>query len=123
MLKEQYLPFLVVACGGFIGSILRYLVDSLVVMTLPGTLIVNTTGCFFMGIFMYESIYLGRFSRTTRQFCAVGIIGAYTTFSALEVQSFAAGPVVGLLNIAVTILLGFAAIWCGRLVILRGRFA
>jgi len=102
--------------------VLRYLTDAAVVLPLPGTLAVNTIGCFFLGIFMYESMYLGRFSRTTRQFCAVGIIGSFTTFSALAVQSFAAGPVIGAANLAATLLLGFAAIWCGRLLILHGRF-
>jgi CrcB protein len=116
------MPFAAVAVGGFIGAVLRYLVDAAVVLPLPGTLIVNTIGCFFLGIFMYESMYLGRFSRTTRQFCAVGIIGSFTTFSALEVQSFAVGPVMGVANLTATFLLGFAAIWCGRLVILHGRF-
>ncbi|MGA2698737.1 MAG: CrcB family protein [Methanoregula sp.] len=122
MLKEDCIPFLAVATGGCIGSMARFLIDEQIT-SLYGTLLVNTIGCFFLGIFMYESMYLGRFSRTTRQFCTVGIIGAFTTFSALEVQSFAAGPVLGLLNLAATLLLGFAAIWCGRLVILHGRFA
>jgi len=122
MLREDVTPSLAVAVGGFIGAVLRYLTDAAVVLPLPGTLAVNTIGCFFLGIFMYESMYLGRFSRTTRQFCAVGIIGSFTTFSALAVQSCAAGPVIGAANLAATLLLGFAAIWCGRLLILHGRF-
>ncbi|MGA2105172.1 CrcB family protein [Methanoregula sp.] len=120
---ELCIAFAAVAFGGFIGAVLRYLVDTGIVLTLPGTLVVNTTGCFFLGIFMYESMYLGRFSQTTRQFCAVGIIGSYTTFSALEVQSFAAGPLIGVANLVVTLLLGFFAIWLGRLVILYRRFS
>jgi CrcB protein len=122
MVKEAVTPFLAVAFGGFIGAVLRYLTDTALVLPLAGTLAVNTIGCFFLGIFMYESMYLGRFSRTMRQFCAVGIIGSFTTFSALTVQSFSAGPVLGVANLAATFLLGFAAIWCGRLVILHGRF-
>ena len=116
------MPFVAVAAGGFIGAALRYLVDNALVLPLAGTLAVNTIGCFFLGIFMYESMYLGRFSRTTRQFCAVGIIGSFTTFSALTVQSFAAGPLTGAANLAVTLLLGSAAVLCGRLFILHGRF-
>ncbi len=121
--RDACIPFIAVATGGFIGAVLRYLVDAAVVLPLAGTLIVNTVGCFFLGIFMYESMYLGRFSRTTRQFCAVGIIGSFTTFSALGVQSFAAGPVIGVANLAATLVLGFIAMWCGRMVILYGRFA
>lgn len=120
--REECVPFIVVAIGGFFGAVFRYLVDSTFALPLFGTLVVNTVGCFFLGIFMYESMYLGRFSRITRQFFAVGIIGSFTTFSALEVQSFAAGPVLGLANIVITLVLGFAAIWGGRQVILYGRF-
>jgi CrcB protein len=122
MVKEDVTPFLAVAAGGFIGAVLRYLTDSVLVLPLAGTLAVNTIGCFFLGIFMYESMYLGRFSRTMRQFCAVGIIGSFTTFSALTVQSFSAGPVIGVANLVATFVLGFAAVWCGRFVILHGRF-
>jgi CrcB protein len=118
----EWMPFAAVAIGGFIGAVLRYLTDTVLVFPLAGTLAVNTIGCFFLGIFMYESMYLGRFSRTTRQFCAVGIIGSFTTFSALTVQSFSAGPVMGVANLTATLVLGFAAVWCGRLVILHGRF-
>jgi len=117
-----WVPFAAVAAGGFVGAMLRYLTDTVLVLPLAGTLAVNTIGCFFLGIFMYESMYLGRFSRTTRQLCAVGIIGSFTTFSALTVQSFSAGPLVGAANIVATLVLGFAAVWCGRLVILHGRF-
>ena len=119
----EWMPFAAVASGGFIGAMLRYLTDAALVLPLAGTLAVNTVGCFFLGIFMYESMYLGRFPRLARQFCAVGIIGSFTTFSALTVQSFAAGPVAGAANLAVTLVLGLAAVWCGRYVVLHGRFA
>jgi CrcB protein len=122
MVKEDVTPFIAVAVGGFIGAVLRYLTDTALVLPLAGTLTVNTIGCFFLGIFMYESMYLGRFSRTMRQFCAVGIIGSFTTFSALTVQSFSAGPVIGVANLVATFVLGFAAVWCARFVILHGRF-
>ncbi len=36
MLKEDITPFLAVASGGFIGAVLRYLVDTSVVDSLPG---------------------------------------------------------------------------------------
>ena len=120
---RAWIPFAAVAAGGFIGAVLRYLTDTALVLPLAGTLAVNTIGCFFLGIFMYESMYLGRFPQVARQFCAVGIIGSFTTFSALTVQSFSAGPVMGVANLTVTLILGLAAVWCGRYVILHGRFA
>ena len=56
--SSEWMPFAAVAVGGFIGAVLRYLTDTAVFDSLPGTLIVNTIGCFFLGIFMYESMYL-----------------------------------------------------------------
>ena len=106
-------PYLLILAGGFTGAVLRYFVDEQI-PSLPGTLVVNFTGCFLMGVFMYESIYIGAFGRNTRIFFGIGVIGAFTTFSALAVQSFAAGPVTGLLSLSANLLLGFAGILAGR---------
>jgi CrcB protein len=115
-IKISFLPYLLIAAGGFVGSTLRYFIDEQI-PSLAGTLVVNFTGCFFMGIFMYESIYIGAFSRSTRLFFGIGVIGAFTTFSALSVQSFQAGPFIGLANIFVNITLGFLGILAGRHII------
>ena len=115
-----YLPYLLITFGGFSGAALRYFIDSFVV-TLEGTLLVNTIGCFFLGVFMYESIYFGMFSRNTRFFFAVGVIGSFTTFSALTAQTFQAGPVIGLLNLAANFVFGLIGIFGGRHFILYQR--
>ena len=66
-MKTDIVSYALIAFGGFFGAVLRYLVDEQV-PTLTGTLIVNFSGCFLMGIFMYESIYIGAFGRNTRIF-------------------------------------------------------
>lgn len=119
-MKFDPVPFVAIALGGFFGSILRYGIDEQVV-SLEGTLLVNTLGCFGMGIFMYEAMYLGRFGRTTRLFFAVGMIGSFTTFSALAVQTFSAGILIGSLNIVANVFFGFLGIAAGRHVILHQR--
>ena len=119
-LKTPAIPYILILAGGFTGAVLRYLIDEQI--PLPGgTLVVNFTGCFLMGVFMYESIYIGAFSRNTRIFFGIGVIGAFTTFSALAVQSFAAGPVTGFLNLSANLLLGFAGILAGRHLISHQR--
>lgn len=65
-------------------------------------------------LFMYESIYIGNFSRETRIFFSVGVVWAFTTFSALAVQSFQAGPVIGIANILPSLILGLIGILAGR---------
>ena len=115
-MKFNYYVYVLIASGGFLGAIMRYLIDGQI-HSLPGTLIVNFLGCFFMGVFMYESIYIGAFSRETRLFFGIGVIGAFTTFSALAVQSFEAGAALGILNLVANLLLGLAGILAGRHII------
>jgi len=119
-IRPAAVPYLLILAGGFFGAVLRFLADGQV-SSLAGTLLVNFTGCIAMGIFMYESIYIGAFSRDTRIFFGIGAIGAYTTFSALAVQSFEAGPVIGSANIAANLLAGFLGVLAGRYIISRHR--
>lgn len=112
----DYRSYALVASGGFLGAALRWAIDRQV-PTLEGTLLVNFLGCFAMGVFMYESIYIGKFSRKTRIFFGIGLIGAFTTFSALAVQSFEAGAVTGTINILANLVLGLTGILAGRHII------
>ena len=81
-----------IGLGGAIGSIARYLITYItearfVPSTFPyGTLIVNVTGCFAIGLIYALS---GKFniSPEWRGFLATGICGGYTTFSAFSYQS------------------------------------
>jgi len=82
----------IVGIGGAIGSILRYLVTDLVETrfvpsTFPyGTLIVNVSGCFVIGLIYALSEKLN-ITPEWRAFLATGICGGYTTFSAFSYQS------------------------------------
>lgn len=105
--------YFLIALGGFFGSVLRFLIDEQVT-SLAGTLTVNFLGCVLMGVFMFESIYIGRFGRNTRLFFGTGFVGAFTTFSALAVQSFQAGPVTGMENLLANIVLGLIGVLAGR---------
>lgn len=115
-MKPDSYSYVLIATGGFLGAVLRYFIDGQI-PSLAGTLIVNFLGCFFMGVFMYESIYIGAFSRETRLFFGIGVIGAFTTFSALAVQSFEAGAAIGFLNLSANLLLGLIGILAGRHII------
>ncbi len=112
--------YALIALGGFLGAVLRFLIDEQI-PSLPGTLGVNFLGCIAMGMFMYESIYIGKFSRETRIFFGVGLISAFTTFSTLAVQSFASSPAVAVLNIAANLVLGLFGIFVGRYIITYQR--
>jgi CrcB protein len=86
--------YLWVALGGAIGSVLRFWL-SLVAgrhwgETFPwGTLIVNVTGCFLIGLFGTLTAPDGRWPVGSgfRIFFMAGICGGYTTFSAFSLQT------------------------------------
>ncbi|MEN6448324.1 MAG: fluoride efflux transporter CrcB [Syntrophaceae bacterium] len=112
-MNARILPYILVAAGGFLGAVLRWSIEEQV-PSLWGTLAVNFLGCVAMGMFMYESIYIGNFSRETRIFFSAGFVGAFTTFSVFAMQSFQAGPVPGIVNILASLVLGLIGILAGR---------
>lgn len=88
------MPFnlLLVAAGGAIGSVLRYLVALAGTRWFGpnwpyGTFFVNVTGSFAMG--MVVELIARRFgaSPELRLFIATGILGGYTTFSSFSLDT------------------------------------
>ncbi|MCE4564247.1 fluoride efflux transporter CrcB [Maribellus sp. CM-23] len=77
---------LIVGTGGFIGSVMRYLVQLFVEKglssTFPwGTFIANIAGSFIIGIVFALAQKGNLLSAEWRMFLAVGICGGFTTFS------------------------------------------
>ena len=88
------ITYLAIAIGSAIGGVGRYwlggLIDSRVGMSFPwGTVIVNITGCFVIGIFATLTGPDGRWlvGTTARQLVMIGICGGYTTFSSFSLQT------------------------------------
>jgi CrcB protein len=80
--------------GGGLGSLARWgaswAVANRIGGTFPwGTLIVNVTGCFIIGLFSTLTGPDGRVVArdTFRQFFMIGICGGYTTFSSFSLQT------------------------------------
>jgi CrcB protein len=77
---------LIVGAGGFIGSVMRYLVQIFVekglVSTFPwGTFVANVLGSFIIGVVFAFAEKGNLMSVEWRMFLAVGICGGFTTFS------------------------------------------
>src|SRR5680860_1653336 len=77
---------LIVGSGGFIGSVMRYLVQIFVekgmATTFPwGTFVANITGSFIIGIVFAFAEKGNLMNAEWRLFFAVGICGGFTTFS------------------------------------------
>jgi fluoride exporter len=84
---------LAVALGGAIGAVARYQSIGMFTRWLGlgfpyGTLFVNVVGCFVMGLFVELLVTKLNSSPEIRAFFAVGVLGAFTTFSnfALDVS-------------------------------------
>ncbi len=84
---------LIVGTGGFIGSVMRYLVQYFVekglTSTFPiGTLIANIAGSFIIGAVFALAEKGDVLSAEWRIFLAVGICGGFTTFSSFAYNNF-----------------------------------
>ena len=90
------LAYVWVAFGGAIGSVSRYwlndLVSTKVGETFPwGTLMVNVSGSFVIGVLAALTSAEGRMDSQSRtvvtQFLMIGVCGGYTTFSSFSLQT------------------------------------
>lgn len=80
-----------IAIGGATGALLRYYVSGLTYRYLDGlfpwgTLVVNMTGCLFIG-FLWQIFETIADSADIRAFIFVGVLGAFTTFSTFGLET------------------------------------
>ena len=117
---------LLVGTGGFIGSVMRYLVQVFVERdmssTFPyGTLVANIVGSFIIGVVFALAEKGNLMSAEWRMFLAVGICGGFTTFSSFAYNNFtmlkenAFGPF--FLNVFGSLFLGILAVYLGVLLV------
>jgi CrcB protein len=123
------LDYILVMLGGALGTGARFWASGFVAeragAVFPlGTLIVNVTGCFAIGVFAAFTDPEGPFpvSPHIRQFFMIGVCGGYTTFSSFSLQTFdlvrdgdwfKAG-----LNTLLSFVYCLAAVWVGRILAL-----
>jgi CrcB protein len=84
---------LLIMAGGALGTLARYLVSLAALpisSALPlGTLLINVTGSFVIGLFGTLTLAHGRYpvSENMRLFVMIGLCGGYTTFSSFSLQT------------------------------------
>jgi len=113
---------LLIGFAGFIGTLGRYWLSGIVARrygeTFPfGTLTVNLVGCFIVGLLFYlmQERYL--VNENVRSIVLIGLIGGFTTFSSLGLQTFTLlrdnEIALAALNIIASNVLGLLLVWAG----------
>lgn len=88
------LAYLWISLGAVVGASARYLVSRVVARaagaSFPyGTLLINITGSFILGLFLVWSTERAVADPRWRLLIAIGFCGSYTTFSSYAYESFA----------------------------------
>ena len=116
--------YLLVLLGGAVGSLARY-VTGVAVMhryygRFPlGTLIVNVSGCFLIGVIMTLIGEKPAAHPNWRLLLVIGFLGGFTTFSSFAYETYMAvrdgNRWIGLMNIVSSVVLGYLAVWLGAI--------
>jgi CrcB protein len=114
--------YAMIAIGGAVGALARYQLAAMIQARIPagfpwGTFVVNISGCLVMGvatILLTERLIV---HPNWRFLIPIGFIGAYTTFSTFELETFRAVTegswMIGAANVVGSVLAGYAALWIG----------
>jgi len=114
---------LIVGVGGFVGSVLRFLVGGWIqrlsaTSVFPlGTLGVNVIGCLAIGFLAGWVENLPALRSGLRAFLFIGLLGGFTTFSTFggeTMEMLRDGQfLLGLMNVGLHVVVGLAAVWLG----------
>ena len=117
---------LLVMIGGALGTLARYAISTLaspISSQLPwGTIIINITGSFVIGLFGTLTLASGRHpvSENVRLFVMIGLCGGYTTFSSFSLQTLDlmrnGAMTRAMVNVAASVVLCVAAVAVGHAV-------
>jgi CrcB protein len=111
-----------VGVGGCLGSILRFWLGSYIGEKMGtrfpyGTLVINVTGSFLVGLIFALLQAKTQWSPNLRYLIPIGFIGGYTTFSSFEFETLRTvqdGQLgLALVYVALSVCVGFLAVWGG----------
>jgi len=107
---------LLVALGGAMGSVLRYLLSGINASFPWGTFVVNILGSLLIGL-LVGLVGKGVLSPEMKLLMVTGFCGGFTTFSTFANESFGmmkAGDVLQLaLYVGASVVIGILAVWGG----------
>ncbi len=116
--------YLWIAAGGALGAIARYVIGVAVSSRLGvkfpyGTFVINISACVIIG---FSITYLGRradLNPAWRYLIPIGFVGAYSTFSTYEWETFSnirsGAFLLAALYAVGSLIVGLAAVWAGAI--------
>jgi CrcB protein len=113
-----------IALGGSLGSLARYWVGSTVANRMGtrfpyGTFVINITACIVIGFSLTFLSKRSELSPTWRFLVPVGFVGAYSTFSTFEWETYSSlqtgAFLIAGLYVVLSFVLGLVGVWCGVL--------
>jgi CrcB protein len=114
-----------IALGGSLGSLARYWVGSTVAGRMGtrfpfGTFVINITACIIIGFSLAFLAKRTELNPAWRFLVPVGFIGAYSTFSTFEWETYsnlqAGAFLIAGLYVVLSLLLGLVGVWFGVLI-------
>ena len=121
--------YFMVGIGGFLGAIARFWLGGYVSAKMGsrfpyGTFVINCTGSFLIGFIVTLLAEKAHWNANWRYLIPIGFIGAYTTFSAFEYETFRViqdgEMLIAFLNVVLSVIVGFLAVWLG---VIAGRLS
>ncbi len=113
-----------VMAGAAAGGLARYVIGTTVMQRFGGrfplgTLVVNVSGCFLIGVLM--TLFTERLDihPNWRLLLVTGVLGGYTTISSFGWETYQSAregnPLMGLANVVLSVGFGYLAVWCRAL--------
>ena len=116
------IKYVMVGIGGFLGAVARFWLGGYIGNRMGtrfpyGTFIINCSGSFVIGFIVTLLAERTHWSPNWRYLIPIGFVGAYTTFSTFEYETFRAlqegSVIIAGLNVVASVLVGFVAVWMG----------
>ena len=117
--------YFLIAFGGALGSMARYWVGSTIASRMGtkfpyGTFVINISACVIIGLSLTFLAKRVELNAAWRFLVPVGFIGAYSTFSTYEWETFSTIRIgaflLATLYAVSSLILGLAAVWGGSLI-------
>lgn len=116
-LSEHGTAVVLIAAGGLVGSNLRYALGAVAGEGLLATMLVNATGCFGLGVLLFDARADDLLSQRLRYVFGTGLFASFTTYSTFIADIALAQPGSAVLYACTSYAAGFGGVILSRRVV------